>query len=336
MKAGIINVTGYAGVELARILARHPSVKLTSVTGRGEAGKNLAQVFPHLDDIDMPITEELGDVDVAFSALPQVASAPAVVSCLKRGIKAVDISADFRLRNPKVYKEWYGSDHPAPELLDEAVYGLVELDRDRISKARLIANPGCYPTGAVLALAPALKDGIIGPDIIIDSKSGTSGAGRSLALNVHHSEANENFSAYGLSGHRHWPEISQELQRYSRAPVRVTFVPHLAPMTRGILSTCYAPLTGELTQAQVTELYRSFYKGETFVRVTAAPPQTKHTWGNNRCLVYPVVDKRAGRLIVISCIDNLVKGAAGQAVQCMNLILGLPETAGLDALAVYP
>jgi N-acetyl-gamma-glutamyl-phosphate reductase len=261
---------------------------------------------------------------------------------INAGIKVVDISADFRLKDAKAYKAWYGFVHPAPRLLSRAVYGLTELYREQVASAQLVANPGCYPTGAILALAPAVKEGIIEPDIIIDSKSGISGAGRSLSLQTHFSEVNEDAAAYALAGHRHLPEIVQEINLLGFKSPSVTFVPHLIPMTRGILTTAYAPLiSGKISadekgEKKLRQLYLDFYKGEPFVRIAASPPHTKHTWGSNLCLIYPTIDQRTGRLVVISCLDNLVKGAAGQAIQNMNLMLGLPETTGLEALAVYP
>jgi len=336
-KVGIINVTGYAGVELARLLNGHPKVKLVSVTGRSAAGQRLGEVFPHLADINLKIEPDLDRVDLAFSAMPHQASAAEVAPLLEDGSRVVDISADFRLKDPADYKRWYGSPHPNPELLGEAVYGLPELNRSRIADARLVANPGCYPTGAILALAPAVEAGLIEPDIVVDSKSGLSGAGRSLSLKTHFAEANEDTAAYALEGHRHLPEITQELGLLGGQTLSVTFVPHLIPMTRGILTTCYAPLKeGGLKTKELAKLYADFYKDEPFVRVAPSPPHTKHTWGSNLCLVHPTVDARTGRLVVVSAIDNLVKGAAGQAVQNMNLMLGLPETAGLADLAVYP
>ncbi len=342
-KVGIINVTGYAGVELARLLYQHPRVELTSVTGRSAAGQRLGKVFPHLASIDLIIEAELGDAELAFSAMPHQESAKEVIPLLSRGIKVVDISADFRLKEAAEYLNWYGFTHPAPQLLKQAVYGLTELYRSQVASARLVANPGCYPTGAILALAPVIKTGLIEPDIIIDSKSGVSGAGRSLSLQTHYSEVNEDVSAYALDGHRHLPEIIQELKllRPEQLP-SVTFVPHLIPMTRGILTTCYAPLVsgkvaaGKKGREELFQLYLDFYQDEPFVKVVEFPPHTKHTWGNNLCLIHPTIDHRTGRLIVVSCIDNLVKGAAGQAIQNMNLMLGLPETTGLEALAVYP
>jgi N-acetyl-gamma-glutamyl-phosphate reductase len=337
VKVGIINVTGYTGMELARLLCRHPRVKLASVTGRSAIGQKLGQLFPHLSDIDLIIQPELDDVDFVFSAMPHKASAEGVLEALKRGIKVVDLSADFRLKEGAEYQLWYQVSHPAPELLGEAVYGLTELNRSQIATARLVANPGCYPTGAILALAPAVKGRIIEPDIVIDSKSGVSGAGRTLTLNTHFSEANENVSAYALDGHRHLPEMVQELQKLASEPLTITFLPHLVPMTRGILTSCYARLLrGEMSKEEVRQLYQDFYRGEPFVKVVDSPPGTKQTWGNNLCLIHVTIDPRAGRLIVISCLDNLVKGGAGQAIQNMNLMLGFPETMGLQMPAVYP
>jgi N-acetyl-gamma-glutamyl-phosphate reductase len=336
MKVGIINVTGYTGVELARLLYQHPEVELASVTGRSTAGQKLGDVFPHLADIDLTIEAELGKVELAFSAMPHKESAKEVIPLIKQGVKVVDISADFRLKDPALYEQWYGFKHPAPQLLKEAAYGLPELHRAQLASAKLVANPGCYPTGAILALAPAVKAKLIGADIVIDSKSGISGSGRSLNLGSHYAEVNEDTSAYALEGHRHMPEIAQELMGLNPQPPSITFVPHLVPMTRGILSTCYAPLAKKIGEKELKKLYKDFYKDEPFVRVTDAPPHTKHTWGNNNCLAYPVIDPRANRLIVVSCIDNLVKGAAGQAIQNMNIMLGLPETMGIEALAIYP
>lgn len=348
IKVGILNVTGYAGAELARLLYTHPEAEVVGVTGRSEVGKKLADVFPHLASYDLTIAPELDSVDFAFSALPHAASAAACAPLVKAGVPVVDISADFRLDDPNEYAEWYGGEHPAPDLLP-AAYGLTELNRDAVKETTLVANPGCYPESALLALAPALKAGIIEPEIIIDSKSGVSGAGRGLALNTHLGEAGESVSAYGLAGHRHLPEIVQEIRKMispAEGPhtsrVKVTFTPHLIPMTRGILSTCYAPLysgrapAGERAVDAVREMYREFYTGEPFVSVVDSPPATKHTRGNNMCLVYPTADVRTDRLVVVSVLDNLVKGAAGQAVQNMNTMMGLPEAMGLDMPAVYP
>jgi len=350
IKVGVMNVTGYAGAELARLLYTHPEAELVSVTGRSEAGKPLVAVFPHLASYDLTIEPELtGSVDFAFSALPHAASAEACAPLVRAGVPVVDLSVDFRWRDAQMYEEWYKRAHPAPDLLPQAAYGLTELNREAVRSAKLIANPGCFPESALLALAPAIKAGIIGPEIIVDSKSGVSGAGRGLALNLHFGEAAESVSAYGLDGHFHWPEMVQEIARMwpqaegpqPPAP-KVTFTPHLIPITRGILSTCYAPLlpgrlpAGDAAKQAVRELYLEAYASEAFVRVVDSPPSTKQTRGNNMCLVYPTVDVRTERLVVVSVLDNLVKGAAGQAIQNMNAMLGLPETMGLDAPAVYP
>jgi len=339
-RVGIVNVTGYAGVELARLLNRHPDVEISSVSGRSAAGKKLGEVFPHLSHLNLSITAELGDVDLAFSALPHKESATVIAPLLKAGVRVIDISADFRLKNASLYQEWYNFVHPYPELLPEAVYGLPELYRKDIAKASLVANPGCYPTSAILGLAPLLKANLVSSQVIIDSKSGVSGAGRSLNIGSHYCEANEDVSAYALDGHRHLPEIEQELSCLMHG-VRsmVTFVPHLVPMTRGILTTIYAPLneqTENVGNAELKTQFQDFYKDEPFVRIVDTPPHSKHTWGSNMCLIYPTIDKRAGRVVVISTIDNLVKGAAGQAIQNMNIMLGLPETTGLEASAIYP
>ncbi|HEU4758420.1 MAG TPA: N-acetyl-gamma-glutamyl-phosphate reductase [Dehalococcoidia bacterium] len=349
VRAGIINVTGYAGAELARLLYAHPEARLTSISGRSAAGQRLAVVFPHLACYDLTVEPEIGEVDFAFSALPHGASAESVAPLVRAGLPVVDLSVDFRWRQAEMYAEWYGTEHPAPELLPQAAYGLTELNREAVRASKLVANPGCYPESALLALAPAVKAGIIAVDVIVDSKSGLSGAGRTLGLKYHFAEADESVSAYGLEGHFHLPEMVQELAAMwppAEAPEppapRVTFTPHLVPMTRGILSTCYAALApgrlplGEAGQEAVRELYRESYRGEPFVRVVDAPPSTKETRGNNLCLVYPTVDLRTDRLVVVSVLDNLVKGAAGQAIQNMNAMLGFPETMGLEAPAVYP
>ena len=340
IRAGIINVTGYIGAELARLLCQHPQVKLVTVTGRSAAGQKLADVFPSFATTDYTIEDKLdADVDIAFSAMPHKSSIDIVPALLKRGIRVVDASADFRLKNPAEYAKWYGFAHPSPKLLDQAVFGLPELHHESIASASLVANPGCYSTGAILALAPLVKHGVIHPDIVVDSKSGISGAGRTLGLNTHYSEVNEDICAYSLNGHRHLPEMEQELKALgpSVSP-SITFVPHLVPMTRGILSTCYAKLADghRLTATKLRRLYRQFYEHAPFVQVTAQSPHTNYVRGTNFCLIYPAINSKTGRLVVISCLDNLIKGGAGQAVQNMNLMFDLPETTGLEALAIYP
>jgi len=340
IRAGIINVTGYIGAELARLLSQHPHVELATVTGRSEAGRKLGDVFPSFAGTEYKIEAELeSEVDIVFFAMPHKSSIEVVAPLLEQGIKVIDASADFRLKNPEDYARWYGFTHPSPELLKQAVFGLPELHRSEIAPASLTANPGCYSTGAILALAPLMRDGLVQPDIVVDSKSGVSGAGRTLNLTTHYPEINESVCAYSLEGHRHLPEIEQELKDLNPLfPLSLTFVPHLVPMTRGILSTCYAKLADgrQLSTASLRELYQEFYEKAPFVQVATRPPHTKHVWGSNFCLVYPNIDSYTGRLVVISCLDNLVKGGAGQAVQNMNLMFDLPETAGLEALAIYP
>ena len=345
IRAGILNVTGYVGAELARLLAGHPEVEITSVTGRSGAGQRLPDIFPHLWSLDLPITEEIeGDVEVVVSALPHAAAAERLADSIRAGLPVIDCSADFRLHDVTAYERWYGA-HPVAGLLTQATYGLPELHRDAIREAQLVAAPGCYATAAILALAPLAAKGWLERDPIVDAKSGVSGAGRTLTLASHFSEVDGNLSAYGLDGHRHQPEMVQELSALTPdgRTVGVTFVPHLIPMTRGILATCYAeistgalPADREAARALLVAEYRSFYAAHPFVHVAASPPSTKETLGSNTCLVYPTVDALTGQVSVIACLDNLVKGVAGAAVQCLNLMLGLDETAGLSAIGVYP
>jgi N-acetyl-gamma-glutamyl-phosphate reductase len=351
ISASIVNVTSYTGLELLRLLSQHHQFVVSSVTARSAVGKRLYEVFPQLSvmtntqiDPRLVITEEPEQTSLAFVCLPHAAAAEHVVTLLERGTKVVDLSADFRLRDVALYEEWYKHVHPAPALLETAVYGLCECYRSLIEGASLVANPGCYATAAILGLLPAVATGIIKPDVIIDAKSGSSGAGRSLTLDTHFAEANEDISAYSLNGHRHLAEITQELEAAALAgehpiqSLRITFVPHLIPMTRGILATCYANLDVERisTTEEVRSLYEEFYTNEPFVHVVDQPPHTKWTYGSNQCLIYPIVDLRTRRLLVISCLDNLVKGAAGQAIQNANRLFGIPETAGLLVAPLYP
>lgn len=332
----VVNGTGYGGVELLRLLRRHPAFEVVEVTARSEAGKPLEQVFPQLAGFDLTFGERVERAELVFVALPDHAAVELVPDLLAQGRRVVDLSAGFRLRDAKAYPIWYDYEHAAPALLEEAVYGLPERARDSLPAARLVACPGCYPTAALLAALPALASGLIEPDIIVDAKSGISGAGRTLALGRHYSEANEDTSAYGLAGHRHWPEMLQSLEVVTPGRVRLSFTPHLVPMTRGILATCYAPLRPGVTVEQVQDAYHDAYAKEPFVHLATQPPHTKWTLGSNLCFVYPVVDARAERLIVVSALDNLVKGAAGQAIQCANVMYGLPEAAGLPEEGVYP
>ncbi|HLG62290.1 MAG TPA: N-acetyl-gamma-glutamyl-phosphate reductase [Ktedonosporobacter sp.] len=352
----IVNVTSYTGLELLRLLAQHPQFVVTAVTARSAVGKRLDEVFPQLHaesaktalNPALVIADEPERTELAFVCLPHAAAAESVQRLLQQGTKVVDLSADFRLHNVHMYEEWYKHTHPAPALLETAVYGLCERHRERIQQAALVANPGCHATTAILALAPALAAGIITPDVIIDSKTGISGAGRTPTLATHYAEANEDVSAYSVAGHRHLPEIAQELEAAATGgghPVdgllRITFLPHLTPMTRGILATCYADLKQDAslymsTTAQVRALYKEYYANEPFVHVVDEPPHTKWTYGSNHCFIYPMVDTRTKRLIIISCLDNLVKGASGQAIQNANLLYGFAETMGLSSLGMNP
>jgi N-acetyl-gamma-glutamyl-phosphate reductase len=341
-RVGIINVTGYVGIELARLLCQHPKIELVSVTGRSAAGQKLGQAFPNLASLDLTIEAKLGKVDLAFSAMPHGESATEIIPLLDSGVKVVDMSGDFRLKDAAEWQIWYGHAHPAPHLLSQAVFGIPELHRRDILDCRLVANPGCYSTGAILALAPAATAGIIEPDIIVDSKSGVSGAGRTLKLQSHFCEVDEDVCAYSVEGHRLMPEMVQEIGLvYNGLAPKITFLPHLIPMNRGILSACYAnvipdKVPGKNIKEGIQQIYRDFYADEPFVKVVDVPPHTKHTLGSNYCYIYATVDPRTGKLIVISCIDNLGKGAAGQGVQNMNAMMGWPETTGLSAPGMFP
>ncbi len=340
MRVGIINATGFAGMEAARLLYNHPMARITAITGRSLAGQRLGEAFPHLAPYtDLVITSEIeSEVDIVMSALPTGESAVACAPFIRAGVPCIDIAADFRLREPSAFEEWFGKPHPAPDLLPMAVYGLPEINRDRIRAAKLVANPGCYPAASILALAPAVAAGLLEGPIIVDAKSGISGAGRGSGGSFGYSEVNEDVSAYKVASHNHQPEIAQELAaiRGDEAWPKVTFVPHLVPMTRGIHATCYAQLSRSVTKQEISALYEDFYADAPFTRVTKAPPHTKHTLGNNMCLVHPAIDERHGMLVAIGVLDNLVKGAAGQAIENMNLMLGLDQKAGLDLPALYP
>lgn len=344
IKVAVVGASGYTGVELLRLLLNHPDVTVTCVTANQNAGEEVTTLFPSLAGrINMvcsalDVTEVAASAELVFTALPHQAAMAVIPGLLSAGCKVIDLSADYRLRDPQVYATWYAA-HTSPELLAEAVYGLPELYRAIIPAARLVANPGCYPTSVALALAPLLREGWIDPaTLIIDSKSGTSGAGRSAKVDSLYCEVNEGFKAYGVGKHRHTPEIEQTLSDLSGQEVTVSFTPHLLPVNRGILSTCYASLRQETTTADLLQLYRSFYDGEAFVRIGAEGelPNIAYVRGANYCDIGLVVDPRTNRAIVVSAIDNLVKGAAGQAVQNMNLLLGLPETRGLEVVPLFP
>lgn len=332
----VVNGTGYGGIELLRLLRHHPTFKLVEVTARSEAGKPVSSVFPHLPNLSLTFTERVEHAELVFVALPDHAAVDVIPGLLAGGRRVADLSAGFRLRDAALYPRWYGYEHPAPALLEQSTFGLAEFAHETLPQAQLVACPGCYVTTALLSLAPAFFHNLIEPDVIVDAKSGTSGAGRTLKLPFHFSEANEDVSAYGLDGHRHQPEIAQELTRYADTPVRLAFTPHLVPMTRGILATSYATLRPGVSATQVASAYAATYADAPFVTVADQPPHTKWTFGSNRCYVYPVTLEDDARLVVIGVLDNLVKGAAGQAIQCANLMYGLPETSGLPLEGVYP
>lgn len=346
IRASVVGATGYVGHELVRLLSRHPGVELVALTSESYAGREISEVYPDLGPYagsvcrKLELEEIARDSDVVFLALHHGMSHSLVPAILEQGKKVIDMSADFRFRRASLYEEWYGQVHPSPELSAKAVYGLPELHREEIRQAPLVANPGCYPTSALLAAAPLVKGGLVDGDrVIIDAKSGVSGAGRGLSLRVHYAEVNENLQAYSIAGsHRHTAEIEQELGLLAGKEIRVCFTPHLIPMTRGILSTVYLDLKLPLSTGEAVELYRGFYREEPFVRVLdpGELPQTKHVYGSNFCHLGIQVDHRTGRVLVVSVIDNLVKGAAGQAVQNMNLLFGLPEETGLAHPGIFP
>lgn len=345
LKVAIVGASGYTGLELIRILHCHPGVALTCLTSEQSAGKRISEVFPTLKNRCELLLENLEPVrvaekaDIIFTALPHKAAMEVVPTFLKLGKKVIDLSADYRLSDPAVYGEWY-EPHINPANLKKAVYGLPEINRSKIKRAKLIANPGCYPTSIILGLAPLLQAGMVDLDgIIADSASGVTGAGRSAKVDSLYCEVNEGFRAYGVGGaHRHTPEIEQELSLLAGKTVFLTFTPHLLPMDRGILSTIYSVPKKVITTEKLLKLYNKFYAGEPFVRVLSrgSLPSTAFVRGSNFCDIAPLVDERTGRIIVISAIDNLVKGASGQAVQNMNLVCGFPETMGLEGLALFP
>ncbi|MBI4490671.1 MAG: N-acetyl-gamma-glutamyl-phosphate reductase [Deltaproteobacteria bacterium] len=343
LRVAVLGATGYTGVELVRILVRHPRVRLTVLTTQQFVGKRISDVYPSLSGKCDLIMEELrvekiaSQIDLAFAALPHEASVEVVADLVKRGKRVIDLSPDFRLRDPKTYLRWYRP-HKAAYLLPQAIYGLTEIHRKRIAKARLVANPGCYPTGAVLGLAPLFTEKMVQGTVLIDAKSGVTGAGRSGAVELSFSEVNENFKAYNVGVHRHTPEIEQELSQIAKRPVSVIFTPHLVPISRGILSTMYVELRKSLGEERLTEIYQHFYRRDPFIRILPSGcfPQTKEVRGSNDCVIGFRYDSRVGRLVVITAIDNLVKGAAGQAVQNMNLMYGFPEVEGLQGTAMVP
>ena len=345
LNVAIVGASGYTGLELIRILHCHPEVAVTCLTSEQSAGRKISDIFPTLRGRCDLVLENLEPVRVAakadliFTALPHKAAMEVVPTFLKLGKHVIDLSADYRLSDPEVYGAWY-EPHINPANLKKAVYGLPEIRRAKIRGARLVANPGCYPTSIILGLAPLLKKGLINTgDIIADSASGMTGAGRAAKVDSLYCEVNEGFRAYGVGGvHRHTPEIEQELSLLAGEPLVITFTPHLVPMDRGILSTVYAKPRTATTTEKLLKLYQDFYRGEPFVRVLpqGTLPGTAFVRGSNFCDISPLVDQRSGRIIIVSAIDNLVKGASGQAVQNMNIVCGFPETMGLEGLAIFP
>ncbi|MBX6321613.1 MAG: N-acetyl-gamma-glutamyl-phosphate reductase [Rhodospirillaceae bacterium] len=343
LNVGILGASGYTGAELVRLLARHPQVEIRALTADRQAGRPLAEVFPHLATIDLPPLRRIEDtdwsgLDAVFCGLPH-GTTQEVIAGLPSHLKVIDLSADFRLADTAAYARWYGHEHRAPALQREAVYGLTELKREAVRSARLVANPGCYPTSAQLPLVPLVEAGQIdADDIVIDAKSGVSGAGRDAKQQNLYGEVAEGMHAYGVAGHRHAPEIEQGLSEAAGRPVVVNFTPHLAPMSRGILSSIYVRLANGATAEDLRATLARRYADEPFVRVLppGVAPATRHVRGSNYCLIGVFADRVPGRAILFSVIDNLVKGASGQAIQNMNLMAGFAETAALEQKPLFP
>lgn len=345
VKVSILGATGYTGVELVRILKSHPKVEIISLTSQSYTGKHFYEVYPHfyglLDSIceDEKIEEIIEASHCIFTALPHGHAMNIAKEIFKKGKVLIDLGADFRIKDYRIYEEWYKVEHTARDLLPSAVYGLCEIYRDKIKNSKIIANPGCYPTSIILSLAPLLEENLIEEEnIIVDSKSGVSGAGRSLSLSTHFCEVNESIKAYSIPNHRHIPEIEQELSFIAKREVRISFTPHLIPINRGILSTIYGKLKKILSYEEIFDLYKNFYKNEKFIRIFPKEilPNTKNVIGTNFCDIGFVLDRRTNRIIIISVLDNLIKGASGQAIQNMNIILGFEEDEALKNISFYP
>lgn len=343
IKAAIVGASGYTGAELVRLLVRHPEVKIAVLTADRKAGQSMGEVFPHLGGLGLPNLVSLDevdytDIDVVFCGLPH-GTTQEVISGLPEHVKIIDLSADFRLKDVETYAEWYGHAHQAPDLQTEAVYGITELARDAVKGARLVANPGCYPTSAQLPLVPLLKAAQVSlEDIIIDAKSGVSGAGRGPKEGTLFTEVSEAVHAYGVANHRHAPEIEQGLSNAAGTSVLVNFTPHLIPMNRGILSSIYVKTEDGATAVDLRATLENAYGAEPFVRIVpeGVSPGTRHVRGSNHCLIGVFDDRIKGRAIILSVIDNLVKGASGQAIQNMNVMCGLEETLGLEQEPLFP
>lgn len=338
IKGAVIGATGYAGQQLVWFLNNHKYVEIKFLASHTYADEEFSKIYNNYTGIInnkcinmREVEEKLEEIDVLFIALPHGKSFDIVQKALEKGVKVIDLGADFRLEDVECYEEWYKLEHKCPELLEEAIYGLVEIYRNEIKNKKLIANPGCYTTASILALYPLLKSKLIDTDsIIIDAKSGVSGAGRGLNTASLYAECNESIKAYGVAGHRHTPEIEQELSKAAGEKLLLNFTPHLVPMNRGILATCYGKLKNNISQEEVYKIYEEFYKNDYFIRIVDTLPETRNVRGSNFCDIGIRVDKRTNRIIVVSAIDNLIKGAAGQAVQNMNLIFGLEEGEGIN------
>jgi N-acetyl-gamma-glutamyl-phosphate reductase len=334
VEAAVAGANGYAGMTLVNLLARHPGVQLSQLTSRSYAGKPYSEVFPLLDlKGEFRPEPDPDGLDVVFSCLPHNVGASKVAGWINAGARVIDMSADFRLKDASQYPVYYRQEHPAPDLLAKAVFGLPELHAAELKDAALVAVPGCYSTASILALAPVVAAGLAASDFVVDAKSGVSGAGRSLGIGVHFSEVNESVGAYAIGGHRHLPELKQELSKLSRnGEVNVTFVPHLIPMTRGILATCYFDLKGSLEELQ--DAYLEFYAGQPFTRVVDQSPTTKLASHSNLCLIN--VAAQGKKAVVTSALDNLIKGASGQGVECFNIAFGFDRTTALEGPAQWP
>lgn len=344
IKVSVLGATGYAGIELVRLLSSHKEVEITNLVSKSFAGKKLSEIYPNFASIldieltDLDIEKVVKESDVVFTALPHGASKEVIPALFKSGVKVIDLSGDFRYNDIEVYEKWYGEPHSSPEVLKESVYGLCELHREKIKNASLIGNPGCYTTCSILGAAPLLNSKIIDEDsVIIDAKSGVTGAGRSTNLDYSFCECTENMKAYKIATHRHTSEIEQELSKFASKDIMVSFTPHLVPLKRGILATIYANLTKSVTDEEIYEIYKEFYKGEQFVRIyePGKLPETNHVAGSNFVDIGFKVDKRLKRVIITSAIDNVVKGAAGQAVQNMNIMFGFSENEGISNPGFY-
>jgi N-acetyl-gamma-glutamyl-phosphate reductase len=342
VRVGIIGATGYGGGELLRLLERHPRVEVVALAARGRNDEPIGRSHPHLASTGRRVSDSLPDeLDAVFLGLPHGAAAEAVAALVDRGVAVIDLGPDFRLRDPAGYPRWYRFEHPRSDLLAEAAYGLPELHRAEIEAlrgrdVRIVASPGCYATTSILALAPLARAGLLG-DVVIDAKSGVSGAGREPRAEMMFSEVNESVRAYGVDGHRHIAEIEQELSQLAGSSLEpVDFLPHLVPMTRGILAACHVRPSRPTSQAELDEVYAAAYGDERFVTPVHEPPSTSHVVGSNSCHVFARWDERTGRVLAIAVLDNLVKGAAGQAVQAFNVLFELPEEAGLEQLPLAP